>query len=158
ELWAELGDPDAARAFRAEAELAASPRGATALLAGRLKPVAAPRAGQGRRWVAGLDAGGFDVRGQAARELARLRRPGRPALEEVLANRPPLELRRRAEELLGRLDSGREPPAEELRRRRAVEVLERVGTPQARELLEKLARGAPGALLTRDAEGALRRL
>ena len=68
------------------------------------------------------------------------------------------QLIRRAEELLGRLDSDRAPTAEELRRLRAAEVLESVGTPEARDLLKKLAGGAPGAPLTRDAQGALRRL
>ncbi len=38
---------------------------------------------------------------------------------------------------------------------RAVEVLERVGTPEARQILEDLARGAPEARLTREAKAAL---
>ena len=42
--------------------------------------------------------------------------------------------------------------------RRAVEVLEGLGTPEAKKLLEELARGAPGAALTRDADAALKRL
>jgi hypothetical protein len=41
---------------------------------------------------------------------------------------------------------------------RAVEVLERVGTPQAREVLRDLAKGAPSAWLTREARAALTRL
>ena len=37
-------------------------------------------------------------------------------------------------------------------------VLERIGTKAAREVLEALAKGAPDALLTRDAKLALARL
>src|SRR5262249_61628263 len=92
ELWAGLGDPDPGKGFRARAELTASPRGAAALLAERLEPVAAPDAEQVRRWVADLDADRFEVREQATRELARLGELARPALEEVLQKRPSLEL------------------------------------------------------------------
>jgi hypothetical protein len=47
---------------------------------------------------------------------------------------------------------------ERLQALRAVEVLERVGTPEARRLLETLAGGAPGARLTWEARAALGRL
>ena len=45
-----------------------------------------------------------------------------------------------------------------LREVRAVEMLERVGTPEACKLLELLAKGAEDALLTREAQRSLRRL
>jgi hypothetical protein len=61
------------------------------------------------------------------------------------------------------LERLREPGAgrltgEELRRVRAVEVLEAVGTAEARDLLGVLAKGAPGAALTREARESLGRL
>jgi hypothetical protein len=45
-----------------------------------------------------------------------------------------------------------------LRLLRAVEALEHVGTPEARQLLEALSRGAREARLTREAQASLRRL
>jgi RNA polymerase sigma factor (sigma-70 family) len=158
ELWVELADPDAGKAFRAAAELGASPKGAAALLAKHVKPVPAPDAKQVARWVADLDADSFEARKKAAGELARLGELAQPALQEALKKKPSLELRRRAEELLGRLTSREEPSAEGLRQLRTVEVLEGIGTTEARGLLEKLAQGAPGARLTRDAKAALQRL
>jgi hypothetical protein len=47
---------------------------------------------------------------------------------------------------------------EPLRQARAVEVLEHIATPQAREVLRQLAAGAPGAWLTREAKAALERM
>jgi hypothetical protein len=41
---------------------------------------------------------------------------------------------------------------------RAVEVLERIGTAEARQVLQVIAQGAPGARLTREAQEALKRL
>jgi hypothetical protein len=48
--------------------------------------------------------------------------------------------------------------ADELRDVRAVEALEHAGMPEARRLLETLARGAAEARLTQEARASLRRL
>ena len=47
---------------------------------------------------------------------------------------------------------------ETLRSLRAIEVLEHIATPEARQLLARLADGAPGAWQTREAKAALERL
>ena len=80
-----------------------------------------------------------------------------PALRKVLASSPALETRKRIEELVEKLTSGT-LTVEQLRLIRAVETLERIGTPEARQVLRTLAQGAPGALPTREAEAALNRL
>jgi hypothetical protein len=59
---------------------------------------------------------------------------------------------------VARLTTGKVLPAEALRAIRAVEVLEQLGTPEARQVLQNLADGAPGHKLTRHAEAALKRL
>jgi hypothetical protein len=48
--------------------------------------------------------------------------------------------------------------ADERQQWRAMEVVEHAGTPDARRLLDELARGAPGPLLTAWAQAALERL
>jgi hypothetical protein len=61
------------------------------------------------------------------------------------------------EKLVERLDDpGTIPPC--LRELRAVEALERIGSAEARHLLEAVASGPPDALLTREARMALERL
>jgi WD40 repeat protein len=49
------------------------------------------------------------------------------------------------------------PPGDSLRYHRGIEILERIGTPEAKALLDKLARG-PASRASREASAALRRL
>ena len=65
--------------------------------------------------------------------------------------------RRRIEGFLEKLEQGI-PSSKELRELRSIEVLKHIATPQARDLLKKLAAGAPEARLTQEARGALERL
>ena len=78
-----------------------------------------------------------------------------PALLAALHDKPSVEKRRRVEDLLKRLDASVSP--ELLRGVRAVEVLESLGTPEARQVLQTLAKGAAEARLTREANAALKR-
>jgi hypothetical protein len=66
-------------------------------------------------------------------------------------------VRRRVESLLQKLEA-KSPSVEQLRPLRAVELLEQIATPEARQLLEALAGGSRDAGLTRDARAALERL
>jgi hypothetical protein len=68
-----------------------------------------------------------------------------------------LEARKRIEELLEGVREAAVAP-ENLRNLRAVETLEHIGTPEAREVLKLLANGAAAARLTREAKAALERL
>jgi hypothetical protein len=77
-------------------------------------------------------------------------------LRETLSGKPSAEVRKRVEELLAGVRQVRSP--EVLRRLRAVQVLERIGAPEARRLLEALAGGAPAARETRAAKASLARL
>jgi hypothetical protein len=96
------------------------------------------------------------VRSAAFAELLRLPEPAVPALRKALAAGPSLEVRRRIEQLLREADGPVVAP-ERQRDVRAVEVLERIATAEARRLLEELGRGAPEALRTREARASLGR-
>lgn len=155
-LWAELAGADAAKAYRAAWALAASPGQAVPLLRDRLKPAVRADGKLVARWIAELGSDEFETREVAAKELDRLGAQVEPALKEALKEGVLLETRRRVEGLLKTIHGV--PPAETLRMLRAVGVLELVGTPEARTVLEAVAGGAPAALETRDAQGALERL
>ncbi|HEV3260923.1 MAG TPA: PQQ-binding-like beta-propeller repeat protein [Gemmataceae bacterium] len=159
-LWADLADGDAARAYRAMRTLVAVPRQAVALLGQSLRPVAVLDAqGQRRidRWIAELDSRRFAVREKAAKELEKLGETAAPALRQKLADQPSPEVRRRVGALLEKLGQA-SLPRDRLRLLRAVEVLEEIGTPAARQLLETLARGAREARLTQEARASVERL
>jgi hypothetical protein len=67
-------------------------------------------------------------------------------------------MRRQIERLLERLSSNQELPADLVRALRALEVLEQLQTPEARQAVEGIARGAAGTLLTRRARETLNRM
>jgi hypothetical protein len=158
DLWKDLGDVDAERAFKAVVALVDSPKEAVALIGERVKAVSEPDREQLAALVVSLGAEDFDTRERATRELRQLGGVARPAVTKLLNGSPSLEARRRAEELLGRFKSGDLEDADQLRAVRAVEVLEWAGTSEARAVLEALAKGATEARLTAEARSALTRL
>jgi hypothetical protein len=155
-LWDELADADAGKAWRAGWRLAADPAASVPFLQKRLRP-AEVDAKRMTELLAALDGDDFEAREQATRELARLGDLAGPAIRQALGGSPPPEARGRLEGLAAKLD-GPVEDAEQARALRAVEALERIGTPEARRLLDELGQGAPGARLTRDAKAALDRL
>jgi RNA polymerase sigma factor (sigma-70 family) len=155
--WADLSAADGHKAFTAMRHLAAAPGQTLPLLRRRLRPSAAPDPGHLVRLIADLDSNAFSTRQRAAEELERLGDLAAPALKEARTARPSAETKQRLERLLDRLDSGELAP-DGLREVRAVEVLEEMGTAEARQLLTEVAHGAPGARLTREAAAALWRM
>ncbi|MCI0464045.1 MAG: hypothetical protein L0Z62_44490 [Gemmataceae bacterium] len=153
--WAQLAR-DARQAYVALGQLIADPERAVALLRERVKPAEPVSADRVKKLIAALGAPTYRERESAMRELRALGEQTEAALQAALAKKPPEETRRRVEQLLAAVWRDRSPEA--LRRLRVVEALEWVGTPAARQALEGLAGGAPGATLTRAAAGALQRL
>jgi hypothetical protein len=157
QLWVDLGAADAAQADRAMTKLLAEPAEATALFKARLQPVPPPDPQLLIKLLRDLNSAKFAEREAASKNLEELAELAQPALEQQLAAKPSLEMRKRLEALLSKLDGPVTRP-EMLRGLRAVEVLERLGTPEALQVLQALAQGAPAAWLTQDAHAALRRL
>jgi dipeptidyl aminopeptidase/acylaminoacyl peptidase len=154
-LWADLASKDAPQAYRALWTLVAAPEQALLLLRDRLRPAAYPE--RAFQLVAELDSEHFALRKKATRELEQLGEAAEPALRKALAGQPSLELLRRAERLLEKLD-GTAPTSDRLRALRGTAVLEHIGTPEARRLLTELAQGMPDARLTQEARASLQRL
>jgi RNA polymerase sigma factor (sigma-70 family) len=156
-LWADLGGTDAVKAYRAVWSMVAAARQTVRFLAQRLRPVPAVNERRLAGLVRDLDSDEFDVRSRASKELEDLGELAEPALRRAASDKTSLELRKRVDKLLASL-LVKPLSAEQVRNVRAVEVLEHLATPEARQVLETLAIGADGALLTREARAALGRL
>jgi hypothetical protein len=156
DAWETLGGADAASAYAAIWQLAADPEGTIALLRERLRPVARPETGRVARLLAVLDSEKFAERERATRELETLEETAAVELRQTLARKPSLEIRRRVEALLERLNHL--PTRAQLQALRAIETLERIGTPEAKQVLKTLTEGAPEARTTEEAKRTLRRL
>jgi hypothetical protein len=156
-FWIDLARAEAGRAYRALVTLGSMPRTTPAFLAERLRAAEAVPPPHVAALIADLDNRRYAAREKAMSELEKLGDRVEPFLQQALAANPPLEVQRRLERILARLTQDG-PPAEQMRILRAVEALEMLGTAEARQVLQRLAEGAPGARATEQARAALRRL
>ncbi|HEY7311725.1 MAG TPA: sigma-70 family RNA polymerase sigma factor [Gemmataceae bacterium] len=156
--WKALAANDASAGYRAVRMLASDRKRSVPYLQARLRPVARADEKRLKQWIVDLDSETFAVREKAATELNKLGAAALHALRRARAERPALETRRRLEHLIAKQEREEwSPSPERLRTRRALEVLERAGTPEAKRVLTSLADGAPGAWQTLDAKAALER-
>jgi WD40 repeat protein len=151
--WSDLAETDAGRANEAIRVLCRVPARAIQLLRERLRPVPDDRHA---RLITGLDDPSYAVREKAFAELAQLGFKAESALRMALDDKPSLEVRRRIERLLHALEQA-PPPQEVIRQVRAVQVLEQIGSAEAKCVLEDLSKGAPRARLTQESRESLGR-
>jgi hypothetical protein len=154
--WGRLASGDAADAHRAMGELAADQAGSVALLKEVLAPAAAASDADVDRAIAGLDAAAFADREAAAKALEGY---GGAAVDRVKDRLPAVasaDVRQRLTEFLARHDRRDRLTGARLRERRAVELLEAIGTPEAGAVLRALGHGS--GPLAREAAAAEKRL
>jgi RNA polymerase sigma factor (sigma-70 family) len=146
-LWSQLAARDAKVAFGAMRRLVASSVPAVQLLRQQLKPAVGVDQNLVAKLLHDLDDDVFAQREAAAAELLQLAdRIGR-RLEEARGSAFP-EARQRLDQILEKM---REPRLQRLRESRALTVLEWLATPEADQLLDQLAGGAPEDPLTQGA-------
>ncbi len=160
-LWADLASDSPVTARSAVERLARHPAAAVALLQTRFRPTPLPPDPAVDALVRDLDSDTFAAREEATRKLREKGAKAETALRRHLAGSASAEARRRVEELLSSLT----PPlqrlplaGETLRGVRAIEVLERAGTPEARKLLEAWTGPGRDERLTAEAVVAITRL
>ncbi len=104
-----------------------------------------------------LDSDNFATRQKATSELKKLGAAAAGRLSKVIQGQPSPELAGRVQSLLATL---KQQPleAEALRTLRAVELLERIGSAEARQMLEGLAQRSLGLQPSEHARAALERL
>ncbi len=108
------------------------------------------------RLIAQLGSDQFEERQRASKILRRLGKVARKEILQALQAGPALDLERQLRDILEEIEEGWSK--EELRQLRLVEVLERLGSPEARQVLLTLAGGAGSERVGESARSALRRL
>jgi WD40 repeat protein len=156
-LWDELHNPSALRARRGMFALERKGEQTVALFEQHLRPAGGVEGKRLAGLIADLDNDAYAVRERASRELERLGEQARPALRATLERRVSLEARRRIEKLLA-LPAKPVRPRDRVPELRALEILEQLGTPRARLLVDSLCGGDPGDQLTREAQATRHRL
>jgi WD domain, G-beta repeat len=154
--WAALEGLDAESAYQAIVSLVTAPEEAVTAIGRHLAAVKPVDDAKIDQLIANLDDNDFATRKAALEQLRLLEHSAKPKLRSALDKGPSVEVRDRLQTLLDEL-KGR-PQGALLRSLRAIELLECVGTPEARLILKELGQGAPGALLTDEANAALKRM
>jgi RNA polymerase sigma factor (sigma-70 family) len=149
-LWGDLAGENVPKAHDALWAFVAAGDSVVPFFAERLLPeVNARRLAQ---LIADLDGEEFAAREKATAELEKLNVSAEAALRRTLKDRPSLETRRRIEALLEKAERWNVVAG------RALQVLEQIGTAEARKVFEALAKGDPEARLVQDARTSLERL
>jgi hypothetical protein len=157
QLWTDLAGADAAKAYQAIQQLSASPKEAVPFLKTHLKPIPPVDAKILDQLFTDLNSDKFSVRDKATLDLEKLGDLALGELQKRLMQNPSLEMRQRMEKLLAKLQGPVTAP-DMLQKLRAIETLERIGTPEARAVLEDMAKGATGHRITEDARDSVKRL
>jgi WD40 repeat protein len=155
--WTLLSGQDAAGALEALARLINDPARSVPFTKKQLAN-AQPFADEMiEKLIANLDADEYNLREEASKNLAKLGWTAEPAMKKAYAKTSSAEVKARLERLLTTLPKEKLDPTTVFAAR-VTELLERVGTPEAQELLTELAKGSPSAHLTQEAGDSVKRL
>lgn len=160
ECWQALFQPGAVRGESAVWRLVYGAEDSVPFLRKKLPPAAVPEPGQVRKLLADLDSGDYRTRMKADAALAAHGELVLGQLEEAVRQGPGLEKLTRLQSLIARARAAARPLGTDNRmaRWRTLEVLERIGSPEATQVVRELAAGAPRAGLTTAARDVLARL
>jgi WD40 repeat protein len=154
--WAQLKASEGRPADEPIWSLVAAGSAAVPFLCQRLQKTPELNVQEIPRLISDLDSNRYPLRQKAMEDLELFGELAEPALRQALQGKPSLEVRQRVERLLQRVGSRRAP--EWLRATRALEVLEQIGTDEARQALQTLAKGPANSLVAVEARAALDRL
>lgn len=155
--WDALADSDADIAAAATKALLSAPRQTVDLFDQRLTPGEVNHVNDLPKLIAGLSGDDVEANLRSAVGLKAFGVKASPALFKALGGKPPLEVRRRIEDVLESIGEFPIPP-QTLRRTRAIQLLEQIGSQDAEKILRKLAETKPPTTASLDAEAALKRL
>lgn len=154
--WQGLKDENAEKAYQAMAVLTSAENAAVMYLNEHLNSMQEVDRKQVQDLLKKLDDDEFAVRNQAHEELLKLGDLAGKTVEEFADETESLEAKTRALAVLKGLNSPFVTGPDRLRNLRAIQVLGRIGTPEASTLLEKLSEGTAWARETQEAKRQLK--
>jgi sugar lactone lactonase YvrE len=159
QLWDTLNSPNADSAWEAQQRLALGRDTSLPYLGEHLQAAGGaepPSKEQIAQWIKQLDDDNVDTREKAGTRLLEAGRAARDALTKALDGNPSAEASQRIKQILDKLADGDQASAI-LQPLRALEVLQHIGTPEAKEIVKKLADGKADTALTVAAKESLKR-
>ena len=155
--WDRLRNANAEEAYRSKWALAGDPKKTVAFLQRRLPSTPPIPIERIKSWIVDLDSNEYSARDQAQSELMNHFDQSEGFLRQALAGTISGEARNRINRIID-ASFAAIPEPDQLRDLRAVEVLEQIGTPEARDLLRRLGSGEVPTRVSRDAAESLKRL
>ncbi|MEX2185618.1 MAG: HEAT repeat domain-containing protein [Pirellulales bacterium] len=156
-LWTELLDADKDAADALVWKIAAGRGRAIEYLSERIGKTAPPDAAEVDKLVAELDSDKFESRQQAFRRLASFGAAAEESLKKA-ADSPSAEVRARVKDLLEMIAKDEPATGEQRREYHAIAALARIGTPDAVEVLSRIANRRPADSLSRRAAKSIENL
>jgi hypothetical protein len=154
--WERLAHADAEVAFKdGIRHFLAVPHDAVPFLRKRLNGITHEKGRPAADLISDLASDVFEVRRKATAELERRGAAVEEALAGSLGKSPAIEVRRRLDAILAKCATLR---GEHLQIVRGIEILEDIGSPEARQAIESLAKGPPESFLTQEARRVVVRL
>lgn len=155
--WRNLTGDNAVLAFDSILAMSASPKQSLPFLRTKLRPVPTVEKGKLQSLLKDLDSDDFPTRQHASEELNKFGEGAEPILRERLSKHISAESRNRITSILEKSKSSILKP-EIIAMLRGVETLERIGSDDAVEILETLAKGVPSARITQEAKNSINRI
>jgi WD40 repeat protein len=155
--WVDLASLDAGRAYRALWQLIATGKEAAPFLGSQIYLLDPNKVD---KLFADLNSEKYKIRTDATKELEKYGIWMKGRLQQMHKNPPTLEVQRRIDQMLAKLDvpGSLSIEQERLRVRRVMLALEQLGGTEAEAILDKLIAGAPEADLQQDARASRERL
>ncbi len=155
--WEVLKSREARKAYPSIWRMMHNPNKTLPFLSKKLNPIQGPTRKEVQKWIEDLGSDKFRTRITAFRKLDHLYDLVHPFLKKAAKDSPTLEMHQRLNRLLTK-ERKVTFTAEELRVIRAMQILERIGNKEARQILRRLATGHPQVRLTQEAKESLLRL
>jgi RNA polymerase sigma factor (sigma-70 family) len=157
--WVDFVSDDAASAYSAMWRLVEGGATATSYIDQQLKPIEVLDDERTKRLISDLDSVKFKVRTEAAEVLEKQGDFAEASLRRALTGKNSPEQRRHLERLIAKIESNRDTPSGELLRRlRAIEVLEQLGSAEAVKVLRRISREFRDTTTRESARASLNRL